>query len=138
MWQEKWTLGAKTTGIYSFADQAANFNGMRFWNHILQKRNDYLGDNHGPLVECQNEKWVQVKSLDFSHFVDDSLDEGLNCSKFSTKKLTKSVLKRIGELEEDGRSYHCPVRKDSIDLLNEKYGSKLAPYLFNFAGHSHL
>lgn len=137
-WQEKWTLGSKTTGIFSYADQAANFNGMRFWNHILQKRMDYLGMNHGPIVKCENDEWVKVKDLDFAPFFDDSIDEGLNCSKFSSKRLTKKVLYRVSELEEqDGRRYHCPVSQDSIDVLNGKYGSKLAPYLFNFAGHAH-
>lgn len=136
-WQENWTLGAKTTGVYSYADQSANFNGMRFWNHVLQKRNDYLDQNHGPLVNCVEGKWTKVKELSFAPFIDDSLDEGLNCSKFSTKKLTKRVLKRVKELESDGQNYQCPVRNDSIDVLNEKYGSKLAPYLFNFKGHQH-
>lgn len=135
-WQESWTLGAKTTGVFSYADQAANFNGMRFWNHILQKRDDYLGQDNGPLVECSNNKWMKVKDLNFAPFIDDSMDEGLNCSKFSTKKLVKGVLKRITQLEEDGQSYHCPVRSDSIEILNEKYGSKLAPFLFNFKGHT--
>tara|TARA_Y100000590_G_scaffold470711_1_gene668301 strand:- start:152231 stop:153217 length:987 start_codon:yes stop_codon:yes gene_type:complete len=137
-WQENWTLGSKTTGIFSYADQAANFNGMRFWNHILQKRKDYLGENHGPLVKCQENKWVKIKDLDFTPFIDDSMDEGHNCSMFSTKKLTKSVIRQIKKLEEaDGLRYTCPIRSDVVNILNEKYGSKLAPYLLNFRGHLH-
>ena len=135
-WQERWTLGSKTTGIFSYADQAANFNGMRFWNHVLQLRDDYLGQEHGPLVICEDNKWVKVKDLDFAPFFDDSMDEGLNCSLFSTKKMNRSVQRQIKKLEAaDGMTYTCPVKSDSVDVLNQKYGSKLAPYLFNFKGH---
>lgn len=137
-WQEKWTLGSKTTGIFSFADQAANFNGMRFWNHLLQKRDDHLGVNHGPLIVCENNRFKKIKDLDFRPFIDDSMDEGLNCSKFLTKKQARNVKRRIKELEVDGQDYSCPVNSQSPTILTEKYGYKLAPFLFNFEGHSKL
>ena len=35
--EEYGILGRLPTGVISFADLAADFNGMRFWNHVLQK-----------------------------------------------------------------------------------------------------
>lgn len=137
-WQEKWALGSKTTGVFSYADQAANFNGMRFWNHLLQKRDDYLGENFGPLIVCKNNRFKKIKNLDFKPFIDDSMDEAINCSKFLTRKQASNVKLRIKELELDGESYTCPVREESSTILTEKYGYKLTPFLFNFEGHSKL
>jgi hypothetical protein len=137
-WQEKWTLGSKTTGVFSYADQAANFNGMRFWNHLLQKRDDYLGDNFGPLIICENNRFKKIRKLDFGPFIDDSMDEGLNCSKFLTKKQASNVKLRIKELEVDGENYTCPISEESSTILTEKYGYILTPFLFNFKGHSKL
>lgn len=135
-WQEKWTLGSKTTGVFSYADQAANFNGMRFWNHLLQKRRDHLGSNFGPLIVCKNNKFTKIKDLDFRPFIDDSMDEGLNCSKFLSSKQARRVIGRIKDLERDGLSYACPIKPENSTILTEKYGYKLTPFLFNFEGHS--
>ncbi|MFT6071120.1 MAG: hypothetical protein ACJAT2_002109 [Bacteriovoracaceae bacterium] len=137
-WQEKWTLGSKTTGVFSFADQAANFNGMRFWNHLLQKRPDHLGEEAGPLIVCKNNRFTKIKNLDFTPFIDDSMDEGLNCSKFLTKKQASRVIGRVKELEADGQDYACPIKPESTRILTEKYGYKLTPFLFNLEGHSKL
>ncbi len=67
-------IGAGAGGVKSFADLAANFNGMRFWNHLLQKDDDILGRSYniGPYVECQNEQWMQVKKVDWRSYIDAS------------------------------------------------------------------
>ncbi|MGB5726176.1 MAG: hypothetical protein WBM52_03090, partial [Thiogranum sp.] len=40
--QEAGKFGYSTTGIFSFADLVANFNGWRFWNKVLLKEDDPL------------------------------------------------------------------------------------------------
>ena len=40
--QEDGKFGYTTTGIFSFSDLVANFNGWRFWNKVLAKENDPL------------------------------------------------------------------------------------------------
>ena len=58
---EYFNLGAYGTGVMSYGDLAANFNGMRFWNHILGKRKDILNQDLGPYVKCKDRKWVVNK-----------------------------------------------------------------------------
>jgi hypothetical protein len=130
-------MGAVSTGVMAYADLSANFNGMRFWNHMLQKDDDILGEqyNAGPYISCVDKKWVQVKGIDWANYIDAAFDEGINCSKFRSERILNKVLTRITELErQDGRSYTCPL-KDVKNELSEKYG-KYAPYLLNFEGHS--
>ncbi len=61
--KEKFLLGGNMmeTGVFAYGDLAANFNGMRFWNHMLQKRDDVLGKDYnvGPYVSCQAGKWAK-------------------------------------------------------------------------------
>ncbi len=40
--QEAGKFGYATTGVYSYADLVANFNGWRFWNEIVGSRDDPL------------------------------------------------------------------------------------------------
>ncbi len=136
---EKFFLGAQTTGVYSQGDLAANFNGMRFWNDMLLLRPDVLGRPAGPYIECQEDKWVQVKKLDFNHYIDLSFDEATNCSKFRNKKLLKKVMNRIDELEsETGKPHHCPFVPENLTVLEEKYGSTIGESILNFKGHGSL
>ena len=58
--QEVGKFGYATTGIYSFSELAANFNGYRFWNTILLKKKDPLKGVIGnffnrPYVGCSTQ-----------------------------------------------------------------------------------
>ena len=120
---ENGILGAYTTGVISYGDMSAEFNGMRFWNHILAKNPDILSVNLGPYVECKNNQWIKVKPIDFSQYVDDAWDEGINCSKLRTKKMLEKVKASIMNLEEEtGRVYTCPMDNDASLKSIIKYG----------------
>lgn len=117
---EKTILGGNViaTGIFSYGDLAANFNGMRFWNHMLQKRDDVLGKEHnlGPYLECQGESWVQVKEIDYAAYFDLSSDESINCSKFASKNGLKKYNRYM-----KSRGSDCPRRPDLFRDLQAKY-----------------
>ncbi len=118
-------MGAITTGVKAYGDLAANFNGMRFWNHVLQKYDDILGTqyNIGPYVECKNNEWVMVKEMNWADYVDYSFDEGLNCSAFPSQKMLDLVQGRIDAVaEKNGVSMTCPVEPQKINTLLPKYG----------------
>ena len=135
---EKIFLGANTTGVFSYADLSANFNGMRFWNNVLGKHPDILGLNIEPYVKCINQQWTLNNSIDFLHYIDDSFDEAINCSKFRTKKLLSKVKKQIRRLEQGSdKKYSCPINSHSISGLLEKYHG-FEKELFNFEGHQSL
>lgn len=117
---EKTILGGNilATGVFAYSDLAANFNGMRFWNSMLQKRDDILGKEHnqGPYLACEQGKWVQLKDIDFSPYLDLASDESINCSKFASKgglKKYKAYLKDKG--------MECPRRPDLLSDLIKKY-----------------
>lgn len=133
-------MGAVTTGVKAYGDLAANFNGMRFWNHVLLEYDDVLGDeyNLGPYVKCQDSKWALVQEMDWANYIDDSFDEGLNCSAFPSKKMNDLVQKRIQDLEEEvGQRRTCPVEPAKIKALIPKYGI-FAKDLINEKGHYSL
>lgn len=126
---EKTILGGNVfaTGVFSYGDLSANFNGMRFWNHMLQKEDDILGadQNLGPYVVCQDKKWVvnEKNPIDFRNYIDASMDESINCSKFAgtkaIKKFKASVIRR-GFVDSQGKAA-CPVEPEKLVEMKEKY-----------------
>ena len=145
--REKTVLGGfvLATGVFSYADLSANFNGMRFWNHMLQLQDDVLGSeyNAGPYIKCDQGKWVAnpEKSLDFSTYVDDSFDESLNCSKFANKKSVKKFSRKMKELDP---SYQCPMSLSKIKQMKKKYKvstskkTNISDWIINMHGNSEL
>lgn len=131
-------MGAVTTGVISYADMVANFNGMRFWNHMLSKNEDILGEEFGPYVQCIDDKWVSANEIDFENYMDHGWDEGINCSKFRTKRLLKSVKKRLSHYsKKTGFELSCPLDVRKLILAQEKYG-KLSDVLINEKGHQSI
>lgn len=128
-------MGAVTTGVLSYADMVANFNGMRFWNHILQKNDDILGENIGPYVVCEKNRWQVVKEFDWNTYVDAGFDEAINCSEFRNDRLLKKVQYELKKLAKDADSIsYCPATSEPLQDLVDKYGD-LSPFLINTKGH---
>lgn len=129
---EKFLLGGNIigNGVFSYGDLGANFNGMRLWNHMLQKHDDVLGADHnlGPYIACKNDKWEQVKEIDFKDYIDDSMDEAINCAKFPSER---TVAKFKERLKLKGTS--CPVDQRRLDDVHAKYG-EMAKWIINLDG----
>jgi hypothetical protein len=132
IFREKFLLGGQKigNGVFSYGDLSANFNGMRFWNHVLQKHNDVLGAdrNLGPYVSCVNDKWVKAKEIDFRNYIDSSLNESINCSKYpsgNTLKKLKNRLKIMGVT--------CPMNQQKLDDVHVKY-RQMAKWIINMDG----
>lgn len=141
-------LGEKTiyggnflaTGVFSYADLSANFNGMRFWNHVLQRRVDILGrgSNLGPYVLCENKKFILNKNtkIDFTNYFDPSYDEGINCSKFSNKDALNKFNKSLKNLSQKSSvEYRCPMDDKLLNKMIEKYG-EFSQYIINSKGNN--
>ena len=112
-----------TTGIFAYGDLSANFNGMRFWNHVLQKKTDILGAHYnvGPFVKCEGTTFVTVRPIDFRNYVDASMNESVNCSHFATRaglRKFKASLKRLGNLT-------CPLDPELNREMQKKYAVPL-------------
>lgn len=130
--KEKIFLGGNKlgNGVFSYGDLSANFNGMRFWNHILQKHDDILGAdrNLGPYISCESNKWVQVKEIDFRDYMDSAMDESINCSKFPTQHTADRFTREVHKL-----GMACPIDPHKLDELVAKYGA-LSKWVINKDG----
>ncbi|MBC7428869.1 MAG: hypothetical protein H7336_09680 [Bacteriovorax sp.] len=130
--KEKIILGGNKigNGVFSYGDLSANFNGMRFWNHILLKQDDVLGAdrNLGPYVACTNDKWTQVEAIDFKNYIDESMDEGINCSKFPTDKTAEKFSNRLKLM---GKT--CPMDVQKRDDMIVKY-RQMSKWIINEKG----
>ncbi len=127
-------LGAWSTGVISYGDLSAEFNGMRFWNHILQKKADILSENIGPYVVCEGDKWKQIKKIDWSYYVDEAWDEAINCSEFRTWTMVAKVKYKLKELSKVKKSrITCPLDPEKTQFLEDKY-QQYGQYILNFKG----
>lgn len=126
---EKTILGGNVvaTGVFAYGDLSANFNGMRFWNHVLQKQDDVLGSDHniGPYVTCTNNKWSVNKSnpIDFKKYIDASMDESINCSKFASRaglKKFQAAIERRKLVNTNGEAA-CPLDPSLLKEMKNKY-----------------
>ena len=132
VFKEKIFLGGNKigNGVFSYGDLSANFNGMRFWNHLLQKNDDVLGSNHnlGPYITCENNNWKQVREIDLKDYIDSSMDESINCSKFPTQRTADRFTFAVKAL-----GMNCPIDPKKIDELVIKY-QHISKWIINQKG----
>lgn len=132
--QEQGKYGYTTTGVYSFADLTANFNGWLFWNKILLRYDDPLKSPLAnifsrPYVSCRLDvseslrQWRFVRSwsynhrFDFSDYIDGAWDEGNNCNSYKAtvgQKVTRRMQETIPE-------YRCPLDVNACAEAAIKY-----------------
>jgi hypothetical protein len=134
--QEAGKFGYSTTGIFSFADLVANFNGWRFWNKVLLKEDDPLKGVlanffNQPYITCdiqfiasiKNKKivkaWEYNSRFDLSDYVDGTWDEGNNCNSYQDPVIEEKVMSRIKNIDPD---FSCPFIAEYCLDAQEKYG----------------
>ena len=124
--------GELTTGIFSWADLAANLNGLRFWNAILGRKPDPIQPlmQVQPYIACVNGRWKRVRLFHWADYVDPAWDEALNCNVYADEVHARKVLRRIDEAT-NGRG--CPMAPVDETALARKYGH-LLPLIYNRSG----
>jgi len=150
IFKEKTALGGNilATGVFSYADLSANFNGMRFWNHMLQKNDDILGKeyNVGPYISCQNNQWKVENKIDFKNYFDESMDESVNCSKFASRSGLKKFVATVEEAnksrsidqkacDSENKSLNKMKNKYDVVLESDPHKRPLSHWLINTKGH---
>lgn len=135
---EKTYLGGNilATGVFTYADLSANFNGMRFWNHITLKYDDILGKqyNAGPYVKCEENRWAVANPVDMRTYIDVTMDESINCSKLATKRGARKLKAAIKELQLNGIQT-CLDSMEQLEAMIPKYSRKnIYKYILNFDG----
>ncbi|MFT5701628.1 MAG: hypothetical protein ACI8ZB_004523 [Desulforhopalus sp.] len=142
--QEKGMFGYATTGIYSYADLVSNFNGWRFWNKVLQKKDDplkgrfanfftssYIGCSIQILDSIRSReivrKWRVKQKFNLMDFLDGTWDEGNNCVSYNDPLIEEKVMARIYAVDPD---FMCPRTQEDCSKGREKYG-KYAKYILH-------
>ncbi|MGK5088435.1 hypothetical protein WDW86_12825 [Bdellovibrionota bacterium FG-2] len=121
---EEGFFGLATTGVNSFGDRVANFNGMHFWERALG-----LGAESAYIV-CDGKTWKRAVLFTFADFVDSGWDEAINCSSYRDAKFESHVRSRIEKLEAKfGRPLQCPLDREACVGLAIKYGDFAAKLL---------
>jgi hypothetical protein len=130
---EQTYFGRFTTGVHSYADLVANFEGMRFWLRVLGRAGDPLDQGwreRRPYVTCRRRFWIAgerrfylARKLDLDDYVTPVWDEAVNCSSYRSEEIEALVGARIAELSETaGADYTCPVDPDACARARERYG----------------
>jgi hypothetical protein len=129
---ERTYFGLYTTGIYSYADLTANFEGMRFWLRLLDPERDPLGRGgwfDRPTVTCGRRFWTREprwrirRKVHLARYVNGAWDEEVNCCRYRNREIEAMIAARIAEREAaDARSYACPIRPDACVEARERYG----------------
>lgn len=134
--KEAGLFGYTTTGIYSYADLVANFEGWRFWNKVLLKQDDPL---KGPLdrlfdrayVSCDVQllasirEWRLVRAweanarFDLSDYISAAWNEAVNCNSYANPVIEAKIRARI----DDARpGFTCPADPGACVQARQHYG----------------
>lgn len=134
---EEGFFGKVTTGIYSYGDLVANFNGYRFWTRVLGERRDpllgwFANVLRRPYVQCRVqlmasltrwrriERWEYSGGFDIGDYVDGTWDEANNCNSYKNIDIATKVAQRIHEISP---VYNCPLDPQQCVNGVEKYGA---------------
>lgn len=103
--EEEGGYGLRATGIKSYADMTANYQGYTFWRQVL--------DGDDPYLKCENGKWKQNRAFRWEDYVIAGMDESINCNKYKSDAMQTKVNTRTTELVrgKDPGSRHqvCPL-----------------------------
>ncbi len=115
--REKGLWGQKTTGIYSYADLVANYQGYLFWKEI------FPFSAEDPYVQCdENGSLFLARSFTFTDYLDDAFDEAINCNTYRFKGQEYAVKKALEELSQKREeSLRCPLSIERCTAMQDKY-----------------
>lgn len=113
--EQQGIYGSVSTGVKSYADMAANWDGLRFWRDVFGR-----GDN--PYFRCEGGRLRQVRAFRWADYVTPAWSEAINCSEYSGADYIRAITVNISKMEhETGRRYTCPIEPAKCAGLAQKY-----------------
>ncbi len=107
---EEASWGLSGTGIKSYGDMAANYQGYQFYKELI--------DGNNPYLKCKDGKWTQNREFNITNYADDSWNEAINCSSFNSEENRDIVFKNMKAMGIES----CPISPESCAALTKKYG----------------
>ena len=116
-WEEEGLWGMWSTGIKSYGDITANFDGHRFWR-------DIYGEGDDPYFACADGRIKQRRAFRWADYVTAAWTESINCSSISTPAIQTVVKENIAKLEKlhPERRYACPIVPQACGEIRKHYG----------------
>ena len=117
---ERTYLGLLLDGVYSYADLSANYSGLYFWQRVT---NIDLDPGDEPYFTCENNLWKKAAVFNWSDYIQESWDEGINCNRYKNASMEPKVFQRIHELERYRMErLTCPIDPSSCQRMLDHYG----------------
>ncbi len=124
IYKEKSIWGLLSSGIFSYADIFANYQGLLFWRTLfgkdfLKKRSPYA-DHEGvttPSLTCEKGYWKQFKKFRIADYIHDGFNEAINCSTFRDQETYEHFQEGLLRLSVD-----CPLERTRCIDLAKVYG----------------
>lgn len=135
-------FGLKTTGIKSYADLAANYEGYQFWNRMCgkiyetstQEEKDYFQKNKctkNAYIRCSIDletgkgQWTinELNKFNIEDYITPAWDESINCSGFREDMQSdiKSALSRRAYTYKGDPKKPCPAEPSKCKQITNKY-----------------
>jgi hypothetical protein len=117
--QEKSLWGLTLSGVYSYADIAANVEGYKFWKELTE--------GPRPFFTCKDGRWKMERVFSWGDYINPGWDEAINCSAYKNARLTEQVKTRVAEtLRAQGFARtSCPVETEQCKDLLKRYRGDL-------------
>ena len=115
---ERGIWGLATSGVYSYADLVANYDGFRFWSTLFGGR-DPDGNFIQPTFACIEDEWRQVREFTWEEWITAGWDEAINCN-FYAKRLHISSDDRV-DSKPDSVVLTCPIDTRKCNELHTQY-----------------
>lgn len=107
--------GKWMTGVKSYGDIAANFDGYRFWR-------DVFGDGPNPYFTCENGRLKQIREFRWIDYANSAWNEAINCSDYSSQSYNTVMTANVMTLEKrSGRRYTCPIDRSLCEPTRQRY-----------------
>lgn len=127
---ERTYFGLMTTGMLSYADLAANFDGMRFWLHLLGEERDPIAGlfQPRPYLSCRKraltgDAWQLKREVHLEKYVNPAWDEAVNCQTYRNPEIAILVNRRILQQKlQGGGDQICPIKPKACDEAASHYG----------------
>ena len=125
IFMEKTILGLKGSGVLSFGDLEANFQGMMMYKDFCESSNPFIAKN-------EKGDWEMVRTIDITDYITPHMDEVFNPSfhkpsrwkKYIRKDLVKNCSRLESPIHQERmklyRSYPKSFNKKYLESLQEK------------------